>query len=155
MRLIKYLLFGIIIGFILAWSWLSFTLKNDLPAQTSIPAVSTTASHQDAFNVIYKFYQALEKEEEQALSVYLTQEFLSELKDNTSVKKLLLKKQKDPSLRFAFFIIKDQRVDLNSNTIWVKGTAEWISPKEGSISFPQNITLSLSDGLWKIKSIKE
>ncbi|KYH30908.1 hypothetical protein [Neomoorella mulderi] len=153
MRPCKYFAWGLILGIGLTWGWFSFSEKNK--AEPALPALAPASQQQAPFAVIYNFYQALATGREDQLSLLVTPELLITLQKNQFLQKWQQRRQQDPSLRFVFFLIKEQEVDLKTGTARARGNAEWVSARQGTLSVPQTIIILNDQGKWKIKDIKE
>ncbi|NLW07695.1 MAG: hypothetical protein GX039_06930 [Clostridia bacterium] len=154
MQAIKYICLGIILGISLTWGWTSCSARKADPVPV-VSALAGVSQQQAPFAVIYDFYQALEESRTDQLAVLVTPKFLTQLKENQGALQCFERLEEDPSLRFAFFLITEQELDLQSGQARVKGTAEWVSATKGAFSIPQTITIINLHGKWKINSIEE
>ncbi|WP_406678550.1 hypothetical protein [Moorella sp. ACPs] len=154
MRGFKYFVLGLILGIGLTLGWFSFSEKNKT-SEPALPALAATSQQQAPFAVIYSFYQALATGREDLLSTLVTREFGAALKSTSLLQRWQQRRQQDPSLRFVFFLIKEQEVDLKTGTARVRGSAEWVSSRQGTLSVPQTIIILNEQGTWKIQDIRE
>lgn len=154
MRTFKSFFLGIIVGAGLVWIIFTFTGNNPTPQQ-NIPALATINSQNNPFEVIYNFYQAIEKEDINELQPLVTSDFLYTLANNKQLQKIYKLRNNDPSLKFSFFLINEQQVDFSKGTALARGSAKWVSSKEATFSFSQEILIKKDNGQWKIENIKK
>ncbi|BCV21239.1 hypothetical protein [Moorella sp. Hama-1] len=154
MRAWKYFAAGLILGIGLTWGW--FTLfPGDRGSEPALPATAAARQQAQPFAVIYDFYRALDEGREEACRSLVSPELQAALNSKPFIQQLQSLRQQDPSLRFVFFLIKEQAVDLQAGTAWARGNAEWVAQNRGTISLPQKILLLNQQGRWKIQAIEE
>ncbi len=153
MRTVKYFALGLILGVGLTWSWFACNTKTQ-GGEPALPAAAT-AREQAPFEVIYNFYQALSEGKEDQIAELVTPEFWNTMKNAGLLQTWQQRRQQDPSLRFVIFLLKEQEADLKAGTARARGSAEWVSAREGKLSVPQTVTLLKARGIWRIKDIKE
>ncbi|WP_258360527.1 hypothetical protein [Moorella sulfitireducens (nom. illeg.)] len=153
MKGFKFFSLGLILGIGLTWAWFSFSEKKEI----SPPAFPVLAApgQQPPYAVIYDFYQALAAGRQEQVAALVTREFKAALKYNSLLQKWQQSRQQDPTLRFVFFLITEQDFDLKAGTARVRGSAEWVSSRQGTLSVPQTIFILNEEGAWKIQDINE
>jgi len=153
MRTVKYFALGLILGIGLTWSWFSCSIKNR-DGESALPAL-TAAQEQAPFGVMYNYYLALSEGKEDQLAELVTSDFWNTMKNTGLLQTWQQRRKQDPSLRFVIFLLKEQEADFKIGTAWARGSAEWVSAREGKLSIPQTVTLLKVRGTWRIKDIKE
>lgn len=155
MRAFKYFALGLILGIGLTWTGFSLNGRNKIP-DFVLPALSpATSGHSVPFAVIYDFYQSLMEGEEERLASLVTPQCWATLKNGPFLRTWQQRRQQDPSLRFVFFLIREQEIDPQRGSARARGSAELVSASKGNLSLPQTITLLKHQGQWKITAIKE
>jgi hypothetical protein len=152
MHVLKYICLGVVLGIGLTWGWSSCSARNN-KVVPSTPALADISQQQAPFEIIYKFYHALDENKTEQLAELVTPEFLAQLNGQQEAYKYFKLQDEDPSLRFAFFLITEKELDLNAGQARVKGSAEWVSTSRGAFSVPQTVTLINYQGEWKMSSI--
>ncbi|MDN5344912.1 MAG: hypothetical protein PWQ18_1025 [Clostridia bacterium] len=156
MRAFKYFCLGLILGAGLTWGWYSLYLGKNKAAVPALPALAPTPGQQQApFAIIFDFYQALSAGREEQAAALVTPDWQPNLTKSSLWQKWQQRRQEDPSLRFVFFLLKEQGLDPRAGTAWARGSAEWVSSRAGNLSLPQTVTLVNLKGQWKIKNITE
>ncbi|OIQ57034.1 hypothetical protein MOTE_22750 [Moorella thermoacetica] len=154
MRAWKYFSLGLFLGISMTWGWFAL-FPGDRIIESAMPATAGVQEQAQPFAVIYNFYQALGEGREETYRSLVVPEFQAVLAGRPFIQQLQKLRQQDPSLRFVFFLINEQGVDLKAGTAWALGSAEWVSTSKGTFSIHQKILLLNQQGQWKIKAIEE
>ncbi|MDN5327035.1 MAG: hypothetical protein PWP41_1731 [Moorella sp. (in: firmicutes)] len=154
MRACKYFSLGLFLGIGLTWGWFAL-FPGDRVMESALPATAGVQEQAQPFAVIYNFYQALGEGREETCRSLVVPEFQAALAGRPFIQQLQRLRQQDPSLKFVFFLINEQEVDLKAGTAWARGSAEWVSTSKGTFSIRQKIFLLNQQGQWKIQAIEE
>lgn len=151
-RLFSFLFMVSFLG-LFTWQFSQLDLKNSELSPVLAEQKKISGNYQKPFNLVYQFYEAIEKNEWEKVKEIVTPIWWGEMHRSGYKQKWQEVIKNDASINFVMFLVSSQKVDTENNYAWVIGKADWVSSNQ--VMDDENVTVFLikEKNEWKINSI--
>lgn len=108
----------------------------------------------EPFNLVYHFYQAIEKNDWEKVEGIVTPAWWAEMHRAGYKQKWQKMIQDDPSINFVMFLVASQKIDTENDAAWVLGKVDWASSQKKMDDENETVFFIKQDQKWKISSIR-
>jgi len=123
-------------------------------ATTTVNAGSIDEDYQAPFNLVYHFYQAIEKNDWKKVKTLVTPTWWAEMHRSGYRQEWESQLKSDPTINFVMFLVTDQRIDFDNNWAWVMGKVDWASARKKMDDNSETVFFIRDKNAWKISSIR-
>jgi len=157
MKYYRMITFSLLLSFLGLFSWQFFQQEQEerVLATVSVDQKKIDESYQAPFNLVYHFYESIEKNDWDKVKSFVTPVWWGEMHRLGYKQKWQKMVQDDPSIRFVMFLVAGQKIDIDNNFAWVMGKVDWVSSRQ--IMDDENETVFFikdKNNEWKISSIR-
>lgn len=156
MKFYRIISFFLLVSFLGLFSWQFFQLELEKQELTpvSVDPNRINESYQAPFNLVYHFYEAIEKNNWDQVESLVTSVWWGEMHRSGYKQKWQKMIQDDSSIRFMMFLVAGQKIDIDNNFAWVMGKVDWVSSRQIMDDENETVFFIKENNEWKISSIR-